>query len=256
MSDKQILDKLQNLGFSEKESRVYLASLKLGSAPIQKIAKLSGVNRATTYVLVEGFMEQGLMSSYIQGKKRFFTLESPKAILAIIHNEKAKIQAKEEIIQEIIPTLAKVYDTTQGGGQKPQVKFYEGKLGLNAVREEMLKTKEKKIYSIFNLEASQGVFTQEESEAFHRKRLSKKIHSEAIYSSQKGDILSDSPRSKASYKYIDKSKYNSPIDISIFDNNITITSFQDPMMSVLIQNQNIATAFKQILALIEEASKK
>jgi sugar-specific transcriptional regulator TrmB len=250
--DEQLLAKLRSLGFSDKESKVYVASLKLGSAPIQKIAKLATVNRATTYVLVEGFMKKGLMSSYTQGKKRLFTPESPDKLSALIREDKAVIEAKENTINQILPSLSGLYDTTQGGN-KPQVKFYEGKLGLNSVREEMLKAKEKEIFGIFDLDALDGIFTPEESANFHKKRLSKKVNVHTIYSSSKGDILKDSKLEKVVYRYIDKSKYNSPIDISVFDDNVAITSFKDPVMSVIIQNEPIAEAIKQILTLIKNS---
>lgn len=113
--EEQLLSKLRSLGFSDKEAKVYVASLKLGSAPIQKIAKLATVNRATTYVVVQGFMDKGLMSSYTKGKKRLFTPDSPDKISAIIQADKAKVQAKENTINEILPALSNLYDTTQGG---------------------------------------------------------------------------------------------------------------------------------------------
>ncbi|MFB6225205.1 MAG: helix-turn-helix domain-containing protein, partial [Candidatus Paceibacteria bacterium] len=56
--NQKLLSELRNLGFSEKESRVYVASLQIGSAPMQKIAASAGVNRATTYVLVESLMHR------------------------------------------------------------------------------------------------------------------------------------------------------------------------------------------------------
>jgi sugar-specific transcriptional regulator TrmB len=253
--DEQLLAKLRSLGFSDKESKVYVASLKLGSAPIQKIAKLATVNRATTYVLVEGFMKKGLMSSYTQGKKRLFTPETPETLSALIRKDKAEVQIKEDTINEILPTLASIYDTTQGG-VRPQVRFYEGKLGLNSVREEMLKSKDKEIFGIFDLDAMDGIFATEESTNFHKKRLTKKVNVHAIYSSSKGDVLMDSKIEKVLYRYIDKSKYNSPIDISVFDDNVAITSFKEPIMSVIIQNEPIANAIKQVLTLIEKSDTK
>ena len=253
--EEQLLSKLRSLGFSDKESKVYIASLKLGSAPIQKIAKLATVNRATTYVVVQGFMNKGLMSSYTKGKKRLFTPESPDKLSALIREDKAEVEAKENTINEILPSLSGLYDTTQGGN-KPQVKFYEGKLGLNAVREEILKTKSKEAFSIFNLDAREGVFTPEESNAFNKKRIAKKVSSHSIYSSSKGDFLLDSKLEKVLYKYIDKSKYNSPIDITVFDDNLAITSFKDPIMSVIIQNESIANAIRQILTLVEKSDTK
>ncbi len=253
--EEQLLSKLRSLGFSDKESKVYIASLKLGSAPIQKIAKLATVNRATTYVVVQGFMNKGLMSSYTKGKKRLFTPESPDKLSALIREDKAEVEAKENTINQILPSLSGLYDTTQGGN-RPQVKFYEGKLGLNAVREEILKTKSKEAFSIFNLDAAEGVFTSEESNAFNKKRIAKKVSGHCIYSSSKGDMLQDSKLEKVLYKYIDKSKYNSPIDITVFDDNLAITSFKEPMMSVIIQNESIANAIRQILTLVEKSDTK
>jgi sugar-specific transcriptional regulator TrmB len=253
--EEQLLSKLRSLGFSDKESKVYIASLKLGSAPIQKIAKLATVNRATTYVVVQGFMNKGLMSSYTKGKKRLFTPESPDKLSALIREDKAKVEAKENTINEILPSLSGLYDTTQGGN-RPQVKFYEGKLGLTAVREEILKTKSKEAFSIFNLDALEGVFTVEERAGFTKKRTNKKVSSHSIYSSSKGDILQDSKSDRILYKYIDKSKYNSPIDITVFDDNLAITSFKEPMISVLIQNESIANAIRQILTLVEKSDTK
>jgi sugar-specific transcriptional regulator TrmB len=253
--EEQLLSKLRSLGFSDKESKVYIASLKLGSAPIQKIAKLATVNRATTYVVVQGFMNKGLMSSYTKGKKRLFTPESPDKLSALIKEDKAIVEAKENTINEILPSLSGLYDTTQGGN-RPQVRFYEGKLGLNTVREEILKTKSKEAFSIFNLDALEGVFTAEERAGFTKKRLSKKIHSTSIYSSSKGDILTDSKADRTLYRYIDRSKYNSPIDISVFDDNLAITSYKEPMMSVIIQNESIANAIRQILTLVEKSDTK
>jgi len=253
--EEQLLSKLRSLGFSDKESKVYVASLKLGSAPIQKIAKLATVNRATTYVVVQGFMNKGLMSSYTKGKKRLFTPESPEKLSALIREDKAEVEAKENTINEILPSLSNLYDTTQGGN-RPQVKFYEGKLGLNAVREEILKTKSKEAFSIFNLDSFEGIFTAEERASFTKKRIAKKVSSHCIYSSSKGDILQDSKVDKILYKYIDKSKYNSPIDITVFDDNLAITSYKEPMMSVIIQNESIANAIRQILTLVEKSDTK
>lgn len=253
--EEQLLLKLRSLGFSDKESKVYLASLKLGSAPIQKIAKLANVNRATTYVVVQGFMDRSLMSSYTKGKKRLFTPESPDKISAIIKADKVKIEAKENTINEILPALSDLYDTTQGG-KRPQVRFYEGKSGLNAVREEILKTKSKEAFSIFNLDTFEEVFSAEERASFTKKRIAKKVSSHSIYSSSQGDILQDSKSDRILYKYIDKNKYNSPIDITVFDDNLAITSFKEPMMSVIIQNESISNAIRQILTLVEKSDTK
>jgi len=54
-----LIQELQKLGLSDKESKVYLASLELGPAPIAAIAKQASVNRPTTYVIIESLIKKG-----------------------------------------------------------------------------------------------------------------------------------------------------------------------------------------------------
>ena len=61
--------KLKELGLAEKEAKVFLASLELGSSAVQEIAKKAEINRATTYVIIEKLMKKGLMSS-VGGKRQ------------------------------------------------------------------------------------------------------------------------------------------------------------------------------------------
>lgn len=250
--DPKLLNELQNLGLSDKEARVYVASVQIGSAPMQKIAKLANVNRATTYVLVESLMKRGLMTSVTKGKKRYFQAEQPERLLEIIQKEKRELLAREETVKELVPQLMNLHEATQEVQGKPKVKFYEGKNGLLAVRDEILKNKEKEVYSLYNRDAILDVFTTEEQGEFNDKRVGKKIKSHAIYTSKDGDTAKDSKVEFIDFSFIDNKDYNSPIDITVFDDKVAITSLDDPLMSVIIENEDIADSFKQLLGLVEK----
>ncbi len=248
--DAAILTELRGLGFSEKESRVYLASVKLGTSTMQKISKMSGVNRATTYVLVEALIKRGLMSSVTKGKKRYFTVEAPEKLQSILELERTQLKEKEQMVDNVVPKLAELFDATHGQN-KPQVRFYEGKNGLMAVRDEVLKSKEKKAYSLFNNDKILEVFTEEERKAFSAKRISKGVVSNLLYTSSRGAVLKDDSRTKTDFTYIPNDIYNSPIDITVFDYKVVITSLKEPLLSVLIESQDIADSFKQMFELLK-----
>ena len=55
-----LLITLQNYGFSEKEAKVYLTTLELGSSPASSIARRSEINRATVYTLLEELKKRGM----------------------------------------------------------------------------------------------------------------------------------------------------------------------------------------------------
>ncbi|MCF7835696.1 MAG: helix-turn-helix domain-containing protein [Candidatus Marinimicrobia bacterium] len=89
-----MISKLKQLGLSEKEAKVYLASLELGEATVQEIAKQAGVNRPTTYVQIEKLTKMGLMSSVEKEGKKYFNAEEPNQLLKIL--EKQKKRNREE----------------------------------------------------------------------------------------------------------------------------------------------------------------
>jgi sugar-specific transcriptional regulator TrmB len=72
-----LIKELRHFGLSDKEAAVYLASLNLGPASVQDLSHKSKVNRATTYVVIESLTTQGLMSTFVKDKKRYFALAAP-----------------------------------------------------------------------------------------------------------------------------------------------------------------------------------
>jgi sugar-specific transcriptional regulator TrmB len=254
--DKNILNELHNLGLSEKEARVYVASVQIGSAPMQKIAKLADVNRATTYVLVESLMKKGLMTSVTKGKKRYFQAEQPERLLEIIQKEKKVLLEREEVVQNLVPHLMSLHSASQDIQGKPKVKFYEGKNGLLAVRDEILKSKEKEAFSLYNRDSVATIFTPEERAAFSKKRIEKKVKSHALYTSKEGDTLVDNKAEYTNYSFIKYDEYNSPIDITVFDDKVAITSLEEPLMSVIIENKDIANSIRQLLSIVESKTIK
>lgn len=129
--DKQV-EELQELGLSEKEAQVYMAALSLGPTSVQNIAKKSGVNRVTTYVMIEQLTQMGLMSSHIKGKKKLFSAEKPDRLLTLIHEKEKELQAKEHHFRTILPALKAI---ARKSSNKTSIRLYEGIEGLKAVHE-------------------------------------------------------------------------------------------------------------------------
>jgi len=139
---KIMLSQLKNLGLAEKEAKVYLSALELGTASVQNIARSAGVNRATTYVMIESLIKKGLISSFEQGKKRYFAATHPSQLLRTVReNQIALKQAEENLEKELLPELLSIHNIA---GDQPKVRFFEGKEGLKAMCSNLLRTKSKK----------------------------------------------------------------------------------------------------------------
>ena len=90
------------LGYSEKESRVYLASLELGPTSVQNIAKKAGVKRVTTHAVLNVLMKRGMFEVSVVGKKRNYAATSPEVLLLHLRQEKMNLDMKERILDELL----------------------------------------------------------------------------------------------------------------------------------------------------------
>lgn len=73
----ETLKALQNLGLSEKESRVYVSLLELGKANVTRIAQLSKLKRPTVYVLLEELRKKKLVLKVPHVKNALFIAQDP-----------------------------------------------------------------------------------------------------------------------------------------------------------------------------------
>ena len=126
---------LKDLGFSEKESVVYLALLSLGPAPIRKIAEVAGVNRGTTHDALRRLQGEGLVAYYHREKHQYFVGEDPSVLKRLARNKQAGLHVLEDQIGSVIPQLHSLWSQIE---ERPVVKYYEAVTGVRAILQDVL----------------------------------------------------------------------------------------------------------------------
>jgi len=119
---------LKSLGLSDKEIRLYLTSLQLGSSLVQNIANIAGLNRTSTYDLLKSLEQKGFVSYIIQSGKKFYQATQPNKIIDIL-------KEREELVKKILPELNSLSESV---GKRPNVEVYTGKEGLKTIFEGIL----------------------------------------------------------------------------------------------------------------------
>jgi len=120
---------LKESGLSEKEAAVYLAALALGPAPVLRIAKNAGINRATTYSIIDSLITLGLMRIEERGLKRVFIAESPA-------NLRQVMEQKMQRVEQVVPDLMKLY---KAGGKASIIHTYDGLSAARNVYEQIMR---------------------------------------------------------------------------------------------------------------------
>ncbi len=137
MSKRITLDPktLEALGLTQKEFDVYVKLLRLGSAPLRKIAEEIGLNRGTTYDALKRLLDVGLVSFVDAKTHRYFTGEDPHKLRGLATRREVAAQEARVALDELLPELEAVLGSSE---HRPAVRYYEGESGVRDILEDVL----------------------------------------------------------------------------------------------------------------------
>ena len=97
---------IEQLGYTPKEAKVYLASLHLGEAHISDIAAKAKMPRSSAQLIVDKLHADGLMNFYVMRRYKYWVAEKPEQLLL-------NLKKKEQVMAEALPKLAAIRESTR-----------------------------------------------------------------------------------------------------------------------------------------------
>jgi sugar-specific transcriptional regulator TrmB len=248
---------LQHFGLSDKEARVYIAALEIGPSPVQVISRKAQVNRATTYVQIASLSGRGLMTSYEQGKKRFFVAESPERLAAIYEDELQHLRDKERVLKEIMPELKRM----RPGVEMPTVRLFEGHDGLEVVRAEYLKAEKKHVVGALGDEYYMRAIPPESRARAAERVRQARIEGSVLISVK--DVETERKRDDArgsspliNRRYVAHTAYDIPGEVVVFDKKIVMLSYKGDPLAVVIESAELSVMLRSVLELAFKGAKE
>ena len=102
MTEARNTQKLENMGLSRHEARVYLALLELGRGTVTQIAQSAQMNRTTGYDILERLSLYGLASRAGTGtKKKHYAAEPPVRLKQYLENKKSQADRRLEDVGDV-----------------------------------------------------------------------------------------------------------------------------------------------------------
>lgn len=243
--------KLQDFGLSEKEAKVYLTLLELGESSASDIAKGSGVNRATTYVVLDSLKEIGLVSTYDQGGTTQYVASDPSRLQNIVEDKKEEWTQKYDELNSLLPELQSLHNAEEN---KPAIRFFEGEEGVLESYKEFLSSKQTEdgVKYFYSKDKIEEIMSKDQRNQFIEARKGRNVGAEAILSREK-----QSPDSEGHSHNISVNPNDFPIsiDLEIYGDSIFISTLEDELSAILIKNQNIADSFKTLFRLAQIGAK-
>lgn len=242
-----MINQLKSLGLSDNEAKVYLAMLELGPATVLEISAKAGVNRPTTYVQIESLKKLGLASTQTKGKKQLFIAESPDQLGFMIDRQKNELEQKKEELQKALPELENIFNLA---GDKPQVRFFEGREGLVKMQDELIGSKAKETLGISSADAVLKIFPQH-IKNYSSRRVKSGIRAKLIYTNSSGDILKrQDDELLRETKYVPPDKFPFKSDINVYGDNIAISAMEGKAVGVIITHKELADSFRALFNLL------
>lgn len=145
---------LELLGLKPKDMIIYTHLLKLGTAPLRKLAQETNLNRGTTYDALKRLVDLGLVSHMDAKTHRYFTAEDPQKISGIAVRREVAIQEAQLKLKEMVPQWQALLGSS---AHRPSVRYWEGEAGVRDILTDVLKVSERSSDKLFRIYSSEGI---------------------------------------------------------------------------------------------------
>lgn len=237
----------KELGFTERETKVYVALLELGLTTVGPIATKTKLQHSKVYETLDKLTEKGLVSYIIISKTKHFQAANPKEILNIIEERKRKFK---EIIEEL--ELKQKYSTS-----RQIAVIHEGfkafKALFNRIADEL---KEKDVYYAFAFKNE--YYTTPASlflRKFHQKLEEKNIDDRLIGHTPVKNAIKKAFEGNKNIK-IKFTKNETPLGVIIIKNKVINLIWGERPTAIEITSQQIYEQYKKFFTEIWQTSKQ
>lgn len=252
----EFIQELTNLGLKDKEAAVYLSCLELGPSPVQPIARKAKVVRATTYVILESLMSMGLVTKYKEGKKTLFSAETPRQLLRLLERQQEAIHEKQQDLEAILPELQML---TKAAGDKPSVRYFEGREGLRAIRQEMIMYGRvgDTFYNFTPADHLTSVFPDNE-DTYYPQRIAKGVYAKTLFTttseSLKKSWLSKENSKFSERRFVSPEKFPVSAGMTIYRDRLAIGSYTGKLFGVVIESEQMTGMMRSLFELAWESA--
>jgi len=223
-----MLEKLQRIGLSKKESLVYSELVKFGESGANEIAKRISTQRTVVYNLLQQLLEKGFINYIKRNGKRIYSISNPQLLLSLF-------KEKEIIAQDLIKEINAIKKKLPS---EKSVEVYEGIQSMRNLFEEIKNAKELRV-----INATGKIFETLRYSSEHIVKSIKKISRVKVIG------VPSMKKTKLTFfgfkiRYLPEKAENLATTF-IFDGKIIIQILKDKPFLIKIENKEIFEGYKK-----------
>ena len=248
--DSNLIDQLSYYGFSEKEAKIYLTCLELGSSLASRIARRAEINRWTTYSILEDFKRKWIATENVRDELKYFSVLSPQTLFK-------RWEEKYDKMKSVLPDLLAI---TEKFGNRPKTQFFEWLEWLKKIFQEVLSAWEKMTSPYLSFVWTNKMDPRVEKYIYNEfipQRMKVKTKTKAIMSRDKSQYL-DYHKKSHNTLVVDKPLFDLWNEIVVYGGNkVAVLMYDTTEMSWLtIESQTLHDGLTSLFNLIRDIYKK
>lgn len=239
MTTKALQHIIQSVGLEPHEAKLYLAGLKLGSAPASAYAADAKLNRVTAYNYLEELVKRSIFTAAERGRAMHYAPVAP---------DQLGLEARKnvEALERAMPDLRSLMGSHH---RAPHVRYFEGEEGVRRVYQDTL-TADGELLNFANSEVVRTFWKEYDTE-YVNKRIKNGIFLKGIAPDDAigRKVHGKDTKSLREIRLVNEKEFPIHNEINIYDNKVAIVSFsenEEDLFGVIIESREVAETQKQI----------
>jgi sugar-specific transcriptional regulator TrmB len=229
---------LKDLGFEDREIKIYLALIKHNGLTALQISKEARIDRTTTYDVLEKLIDKGIVSVFVKNKVKNYSALKPKELLV---HYKEKYFALEKILPELNNFTTKEKTIAK-------CELFQGKEGLKYILKDLISSKldykaigiRDEYEAVLGYLVDQGILTLNDFKV----KETAIVENGVKFTKVKNGV----------YRYLDKNILP-PTTTLIYGKTVVFFIWKEPYMAVKIENHEIAKTQEEYFNLLWKIAK-
>jgi predicted DNA-binding transcriptional regulator len=248
ISDKDLLQQLESIGLTEKESRVYLALLPRHDVGSSKIITATGLHGQFVYDSLERLEKLGLAKHVIANGRKKFSANPPLRLLSIVEEKRLAAQNVARQLQE-----------RYSGKHEQDFEVFQGETAFMMHQFDMLERvpQDQEALAICGpTERFLATLGEGETDEFEKLRIKKGLRVRYIGMEPMRERLAEMKKWRKLWDYrVFPGQSTGLVDTDIWPDNITFNIFGDPILSFTITNKIVADGYREFFESLWKLSK-
>ncbi|MBI4144259.1 helix-turn-helix domain-containing protein [Candidatus Woesearchaeota archaeon] len=231
---------LKEFGLNDKEAKVYLTLLPLGTVSLQEIARRANYPRTTVYNTLNYLINKGLVAKIVKKNVTHYIATDPERLMDTLEEKKRLIAA----------SLPKLKAMRTGTATSSTVEIYEGFKGVHTILSDLCKIKQQVIY--FGGYKKSLEVLKHLPNYVRIMRIQKKIKARMVYDPTDEPILHTKEYQAVSNLRFWDGLTDFPAMVFVYGDKVSMFSWKTDLVGAIITNKDFSTAMQMLFELVWE----